>query len=110
MYEDGGVHVRLIGAASAISRIVDTLPDEIDLEVHEVGEQQFAASSVAPPLSDRQREAVLAALELGYYDQPRGATHKDVAERLGCAPSTASEHLRKAEAKLVRSQFGGERR
>lgn len=108
VYEDAGVNVRLIGGASTISRIVDALPDEIDLDVHEVGEQRFAAGSV--PLSDRQREALLAALELGYYDQPRGATHEDVAELLACAPSTASEHLRKAEAKLVRSQFAGDRR
>ena len=44
---------------------------------------------------------VAAARDLGYYDLPREATHADVAERLGCAPGTASEHLRKAEAKLV---------
>jgi predicted DNA binding protein len=54
-------------------------------------------------LSDRQREAVRAALDIGYYDQPRGATHEDVAAALDCAPSTASEHLRKAEAELVRA-------
>ena len=36
----------------------------------------------------------------------REATHADVAERLGCAPGTASEHLRKAEAKLVDAACG----
>ncbi|MFB6270785.1 MAG: helix-turn-helix domain-containing protein, partial [Halobacterium sp.] len=50
-----------------------------------------------------QREAVEAALELGYYDDPRAATQADVADRLDCAASTAGDHLRKAEAKLVRA-------
>jgi predicted DNA binding protein len=33
------------------------------------------------------------ALELGYYETPREATHTNVAERLDCAPNTATEHL-----------------
>lgn len=52
-------------------------------------------------LSERQREAVTVAMELGYYEQPREATHEEIAAELGCAPNTASEHLQKAEAKLV---------
>jgi predicted DNA binding protein len=60
-------------------------------------------------LSDRQREAVTVALELGYYNQPRGATHEDVAAELDCAPPTASDHLQKAEATIIRAamdEFG----
>lgn len=44
-----------------------------------------------------------AALEAGYYAVPREASRADVAAALGCAPSTASEHLRKAERRLVRT-------
>jgi predicted DNA binding protein len=54
-------------------------------------------------LTDRQREAVEAANDLGYYEIPREASQEDVAERIGCAASTAAEHLRKAETKLLRS-------
>jgi len=52
-------------------------------------------------LTDRQQEAVHAALEHGYYEVPREGTVEDVAATLDCAPSTASNHLRKAEARLV---------
>lgn len=52
-------------------------------------------------LSDRQREALLAALDLGYYEHPRAATQEDIASRLGCEANTASEHLQKAEAKVL---------
>lgn len=63
----------------------------------------FPSADVNPAttLSERQREALRAALELGYYDTPREATHADVAAELDCAPNTASEHLQKGEAKLV---------
>lgn len=103
MYRDGGVHVQLVGEAQTIGAIVEAMPPMVDVEAHEVGERGLAVDSPAATLSDRQREAVLAALDLGYYDQPRRATHEDVAAELGCAPSTVSEHLQKAEAKLVRA-------
>jgi len=40
---------------------------------------------------------------LGYYESPRRATRDDVAA-VGCSPTTAGEHLRKAEARVF-SQF-----
>ncbi|MEF8813524.1 MAG: helix-turn-helix domain-containing protein [Halovenus sp.] len=54
-------------------------------------------------LSNRQREAVEVALELGYYETPRTANQEDVAEAMGCATSTAAEHLQKAESKILRA-------
>jgi len=102
-YRDGAVHSRVVGRTETVGGIVESLPSFVDVEIHEVGERGLTVDSGASALSDRQREAVYAALDLGYYDQPRRATHEDVAEVLGCAPSTASEHLRKAEATLVRA-------
>lgn len=52
-------------------------------------------------LAPRQREAVTAAYELGYYDVPRAASSREVADRLGIDRSTLLEHLRKAEGRLV---------
>jgi predicted DNA binding protein len=106
VYRDGSVHAQVVGTAATVGSIVDALGDAVEVEVHAVGERGLDAEPGPTALSDRQREAVRAALELGYYDQPRGGTHEDVAAALSCAPSTASEHLRKAEAKLVRSAMG----
>lgn len=100
---NGAVEVRLVGEPASVSDIVDALPPSVDVAVHEVGERGLLSERSTATLSPRQREAVTAAIDLGYYDQPRKATHEDVAEALGCAPSTASEHIRKAEAKLVRA-------
>lgn len=101
-YADGRVHARVVGETEAVQAFVETIPPAVDVEVHEVGTGGYDPTAPASGLSDRQREAVRAALELGYYDAPRRATHEDVARELGCAPSTASEHLQRAEAKLVR--------
>lgn len=103
VYRNGRVHVRLVGADDALQAVVAGLPDPIDVDVRAVEPYRPEREDPASTLSERQRAAVRAALDLGYYERPRAATHADVAERLDCAPSTASEHLQRAEAKLVRA-------
>ncbi|MFB6352880.1 MAG: helix-turn-helix domain-containing protein [Halobacteriales archaeon] len=107
VYRDGTVRATLVGESAVLQSALDAFPPAVTVAVTEVGE--FGTDGARTLLSDRQREAVEAGLELGYYDVPRGATHRDVAERLGCAPSTASEHLQKAEAKLVRAGMDAEK-
>jgi len=80
---------------------VDAAPDDLDITFDVIGQFRGESDDPATILSDRQREAVETALDLGYYEQPREATHEDVAAKLDCAPQTASDHLQKAEAKLV---------
>lgn len=48
-----------------------------------------------------KREALEAGSRTGYYDVPRTGSIEDVASELDCAASTASNHLRKAESRLV---------
>jgi len=83
--------------------------NSLDIQVEVIGSLNSRLDPPAARLSERQREAVAVAHELGYYDRPRGATHEDVADALGVAPPTASEHLQKAESKVVDSvlaEFG----
>lgn len=60
-------------------------------------------------LSDRQTEVVALALTEGYYEWPRTVDAKTLAAELDIAHSTFLEHLRKAEARLLRSALEGER-
>lgn len=101
IYRDGSVRAELIGTSRALQAVLDGVPPSVSVEVETVGE--FGGLAPADVLSDRQRAAIRAGIELGYYDVPRRATHAAIAERLNCAPSTASEHLQKAEAKLITS-------
>jgi predicted DNA binding protein len=108
VYRDGEVHATFVGDGTALGTVLDSFPPAVDVTVHRVGAYRNGVENGAVALSERQREAVFAALDLGYYAVPSEATHEDVADRLGCAASTATEHLQKAEAKLVRGVMDAE--
>jgi predicted DNA binding protein len=101
VFRDCTMSYRLFGESAAIQAAIERAPDVMDVRVEEIATLRGDHDRPGATLSDRQRAAVVAAVELGYYDHPRDATHADVADRLDCAPGTAGEHLRKAEAKLV---------
>ncbi len=52
-------------------------------------------------LTDRQREVLRTAYEMGYFDYPRTANASEVAEELGIRPSTFTEHLNAAQSKIL---------
>jgi predicted DNA binding protein len=103
-YLDGGrVRFTLVGSSADLRAAVDAIPDDIRVELDRVGAYDDPAAN---GLTDRQRDALGAAVEVGYYEVPRRGTVADAAERLDCASGTASEHLRKAEATLVYEAVG----
>lgn len=63
-------------------------------------------ADLADGLTPRQLEAVLAAVEAGYYDVPRRIDAQELARRRGQGRSTFEEHLRKGEAQVMR-RFAG---
>lgn len=103
---DGSYTFTIVGRDRDIQSAVDDVPAGARVEIEAVGGTQVSPERVADRLSDRQRAAVDAAIELGYYDIPREATNEDVAAALDCATSTAAEHLRKAEATVMVGLFG----
>lgn len=109
-HEDGTVTLSAFGPTAEIQAAFDALRSPVEFAVEEVGGLGAMAAMAETQLSRRQREAVDAALSLGYYEIPREAIHEDVANAIDCAPSTAAEHLRKAESKLLRSMLGSNRR
>jgi predicted DNA binding protein len=52
-------------------------------------------------LTGRQRQALITAYSLGYYDVPRKVSSEEVSRHLNMDKSTFVEHLRKAERKIV---------
>ena len=98
---DGTTKMRVVGHADALQQFVADIPEDIDARVDEIGEYDAPWTSTATEVTDRQREALAVALEIGYYEVPRSGSIEDVATALDCAPSTASNHLRKAERRLV---------
>jgi predicted DNA binding protein len=54
-------------------------------------------------ISDRQREALLAALDAGYFDVPRETKLSVIAEALGISDQALSARLRRGQATLLRN-------
>ncbi|MGC9105526.1 MAG: helix-turn-helix domain-containing protein [Thermoprotei archaeon] len=58
-------------------------------------------------LTQKQFEAIRVAYSLGYFDYPKRASIRDVAQKLGVSVSTATELLRRAERRLVEAYLRG---
>jgi hypothetical protein len=60
--------------------------------------------AVDPPslLTDDQRELLVTAVEMGYYDTPRECTLTALADAVGLAKSTASVTLHRAEERVIK--------
>ncbi|SFR35286.1 helix-turn-helix domain-containing protein [Halorubrum sodomense] len=53
-------------------------------------------------LTDRQREVLRTAYRMGYFERPRDANARAVADALDISPSTFAEHLATAQRKLLK--------
>jgi predicted DNA binding protein len=58
-------------------------------------------------LTDRQRETLATAYEMGYFERPREANAGEVAAELDISPTTFAEHLAAAQSKLLGDVFEG---
>lgn len=103
---DGSYTFTVVGTDADVQAAVDRVPDDARVDVEAVGGRRVSRDGLVDRLTDRQRRAADVATRAGYYAVPREATSEDVAEELGCAPSTAAEHLRKAEARIMAGLFG----
>jgi len=102
----GALKVTFVGEDGELREVLNRLPAGIQAEIDKVETAGSDATTAyrlngAPNLSERQEEALTVAFETGYYDVPKRTTHEEIADRMGCSPSTASEHIKRAEAKLV---------
>ncbi|MFC6732917.1 MULTISPECIES: helix-turn-helix domain-containing protein [unclassified Haladaptatus] len=99
----GGIRTTVVGTHDMLRQALEEIPNSIRISVEQVGRYSPDGRNLLSSLTDRQLEVFQTAVEQGYYEIPRRATHKDIAAELGCAPSTVDEHLRKAESRVLTS-------
>jgi len=105
---DGATVVTLVGDAAAFSGAFDGVPEEVSVEVVETGAYDPGVRQLFGRLTARQREVLSTAVRAGYYENPREATHDDLAAALGVSPATVGEHLRKIESRVFSGFVAGE--
>lgn len=97
---DCSLRFTVVGEPAELQAAVEAVPDDIGITVDRIGEYAGGDATVTT-LTDRQREVLRTARRLGYYEVPREAGVRAVAEEIGCAPGTAAEHLQKAQARVM---------
>jgi predicted DNA binding protein len=97
----GGLRVTVIGDVGSFQKALPDIPDGIRLKLLKTGTYEPNTDRLFSQLTERQREILRTAVDLGYYDVPRAVTHKEIGEELDCAGGTVGGHLRKIEAKIL---------
>jgi hypothetical protein len=112
---DGDLHVTLHATdVSALRDLFEELREDfgsvsVEYLVHSVDGED--GTELVPVdlrrLTDRQREVLETAHEMGYFEYPRDANASEVAAELDIQPSTFSEHLAAAQRKLMDELVAG---
>ena len=98
-----GMELRLSGLSGSVSRFVSLLrvvlpPDKIS--VNSLRDEE--KNGWTDGLTDKQKEVLSFAINLGYFDPDSDIKLKDIAEGLGMARSTLGEHMKRAEFEIMK--------
>ncbi|MGQ3330394.1 MULTISPECIES: helix-turn-helix domain-containing protein [Halorubrum] len=99
---DNQLKVTYIGTDETFSKLYDYADemDQLTFDVLKMGDYTADNSSFNRMITSRQEEVLEAAVDLGYYREPRQASLEDIGEVIGISPATVGEHLRKAEERV----------
>lgn len=101
-FGDHDATLSLVGSQETISGTIREYEDAgVSLDLRRLGAYDGGDRPLSV-LTERQREVLLTAFELGYYDVPREASAEAVAAELDLDASTVVEHLQRAERNVFR--------
>lgn len=98
----GSIEITFLGTESAFRKFYQHLSQsgEFEVEVVETGTYSPNVDDFMRTLTTRQQEILQAAVDEGYYNNPREATHDDIAAAVGIASTTVGDHLREIEGRV----------
>lgn len=82
-----------------LERVAELTPD--------ANVDQGLDATIESSLTKQQREALIAALEQGYFNVPRGATATDVADELGISKSSFLGRMKRAQQTVFEQLLAG---
>lgn len=101
--EDDELQITVVGDADTIQAVYTSVPETAQVVVGSTGEYRPSNDRLFAELTERQQEVLAAAIEMGYYEDPRRTTYGEIAQRVGCTETTVGEHLRKVENQVLRA-------
>lgn len=114
-YLDGEKRFRFVASSSKILKQLyrDLIADDLTVEVESKREitpepspgPVFVPETQFPSLTSRQRETLSLAVEMGYYELPRGTSTEEISSHIGVSRRTVETHLRRAEQKIIQAML-----
>lgn len=98
-----GMELTVLGPKSVLDAFIAAFPEDITLELVRTGDYHASIPDPIERMTDRQRTVLDIAVREGYFESPRQATLRDLAEELNIAPGTIAEHLQRIESTVMRS-------
>ena len=100
--KNGNVKITFLGNAKQMRGSIKIFEDAgIRYGVVSLTGAKISPFSLISRLTEKQRNALITAYTLGYYDVPKKIGLVRLAKRLNLARSSLDEHLRKAEQRLL---------
>lgn len=106
---DGDLRFTVASTQRTAQEAFAAIPDAVDVHLEGVGDYRPDWGDLRATLTDRQREVLGCAVEMGYYELPSETSQREIAAELDCSAATVGTHLRKAEATLVSAVVSGRR-
>jgi hypothetical protein len=99
---EGKIKISFLGSDIQVKNFLEKIDVlGIRYRVAMISDANFPPISPLNHLTEKQREVLIAAYELGYYNIPRKITSEELGKKLNLGDSTVVEHLRKAEQRLI---------
>jgi hypothetical protein len=100
---DGKVKFSYLGNEQQIKAFLEGIDSVgVKYKILLLSDLNFSPISPLNMLTEKQRDVLITAYRMGYYDVPRTASSKEIAKKVGLVDATVVEHLRKAELRLIR--------
>jgi predicted DNA binding protein len=104
---EGKARLSFLGNAKQIKTFLEGIERQgVKFNVVGMTDARFAKDSPLTRLTEKQRNVLVSAYRLGYYDEPRKISSLDLARRMKIGSSTLINHRRRAERRLLKELIG----
>jgi len=106
-FRDNKFRLTFLGSQRQIRLFLGKLEERgLAFRISSVMDASFSPDAPLGVLTEKQRNVIVSAFKVGYYDLPRKLDSDQLADRLNLANSTVVEHIRKAERRMLAEMLG----